>query len=518
MRSNKLLKPCPNNGIRCGKSTACFPKGTICREDREKAPKNDKINTSTEKIPWKALVAVGTVVTVTGGSLLYLKVKQNNRETMYPVGFNSNTPAPDNLTPKQKTVTVTPSDSSGTEANDSMFKKKKVGLGSKSGAIDNPSKTPYNEEQFKINRQSSKKDIHNTARNWAIDILNDKDTVILDLETTSLLEGLDPYSPETLRKMRSNIPGILQIGLVSAETQDSLDIHLNPGKKIPKIAQEITGNNGKNLKKYATFKEYYPKLNTLLSGKTVLAFNARFDLQVIDALCEQEGLPLIQYKNRPSSGTMDNNADVMHWYGLYMGKGARADMSQGKYDPLTGLAYASLPKLPGQLAHDARSDCWSTLDVLRVMAAGEKPRDMKIEEKKAWDLLQTGKKTINNVVISGINERNSVNSNNGRKPLKSPTVSKDNKAAENISLTSSLRTSPDNKPSPGAERAAVNKIYNGRSRPSEKMKPLISDEDLAFWRNNPSVDARLDSYFPNRTKNKQNLNPDSIIDEALSNE
>lgn len=556
----KNLKPCPNNGVRCGNSSACFPKGTICKENKSKnnITKNpraiiddvrvaekqtqgsdssqanitinngtnnsilNKIKASTKAIPWKALVAAGTITTVVGGSLLYLKVKDNKTKALYPTKYE-NTQAPDNLTLLKKTLDVSslPSDDSAAEENQRMFEKKSKGLGT-TAKIDNESKLPYNEEQFRSNQQQQKLYNHKLAREWAWDVLNDKDTIILDLETTSLISGLDPYTPEAYRKVRANVPGIIQIGMIETSTNNSLDIKLNPGRKLPRIAQEITDNNGKNLDKYASFKDYYPKLNTLLEGKTVLAFNARFDMTVIDSLCEENNLPLINYKNRPAlNQPMDNDSDVMHWYALYMGKGARSDFKDGKYEPLQGLAYASLPKLPGQKAHDARSDCWSTLDVLRVMANGEKPRDMKVEEAKAWGKLM-GEDSIEASTIkkTNINKRNSVyekpeavaqdvkNISPADTIISNALSLKDTskKVSSNVSDTYDAYSTWGNT---AIVEEDINYSKQKRSSSSYNIKPLISDKEQE---ENELKREDLKLYI----KKYSNKIADTIINEALS--
>lgn len=388
---HKVFKPCPNGGVRCGKSSACFPKGTICAKDRDSIDKESKKiivdndykpkpifpgsenekrkpavreDTGLEEtssplavrsFPWKYVVAGSVIVGLGASGALYYKHQQTKQ--LKPTPFDS----PEL---KRSLKEVIPYKDLPTE------------------------ELPKGDIHRNINGKLIQ---HKKARDWATEALKDPDTVILDLETTALMQGLDPYTPEAYRKVRNNVPKIIELGMVTPANMEEVNVRMNPQVKISKASKEITGISEDDVKGKPPFKEIYPQLSQMLSGKRVLAFNSRFDTQVIDALCHENNLPLIPFKNRPTeAGYMDNGADVMHQYALYMGKNVRASMTKGTYDVKKGLGYASLPKLPGVKAHQASSDCWSTYDVLRHMASGAEPRDMKLEEKKAWVKLTDG--------------------------------------------------------------------------------------------------------------------------------
>lgn len=407
---------------RCGNSRRCYPADTIC--DNERNESNSRTKTTDERRTrknkksvskitsesvrkikkherrrsWKAVAAGAIAVTVAGASLGYIMTKK--KEILpKPMDFESGN-APEGMK-KYDGVISNPMPGGDTTARgevDAMFERKSIRQRQQSGEIGTPVQGKYDDKTFKSSMKEVKKENRRKAQQWAHEALSDPDTVILDLETTGLMRGVDPYTPETWKKQRGNVPGIVQIGMVDTEL-NSVDVSLNPEKRISKEAAAVIGRDPKEFMNQPNFKEYYPVLKKRLEGKRVLAFNARFDLQVIDALCIENDLPLIEYKNRPKPPTvnrgkvqwnmpsvMDNDADVMHFWGLYLGKNMAPSMYGGNVDFNKGLAYASLPTLKNAKAHDATADCFSTYDVLRIMAKGATPNlsDLKEKERKAW--------------------------------------------------------------------------------------------------------------------------------------
>ena len=227
------------------------------------------------------------------------------------------------------------------------------------------------------------------AQAWAREVVKDPDTVILDLETTGLISGEDPYDPEALNKLRGNVPGIFEIGMVDTRNKWQVEQTLNPEKKVSDFVWRLTGKSEDEVKNQPKFSEVYPDLKEKLTGKRVIAFNSRFDLQLIDKLCDKNGLDRIQYKNRDPDGTLKNDADAMHMAALYMGKYPRPrTLKNGELDFEDGLGTLQLPQMPGAKAHSAVSDCYSTLDVLRKMSVGSKIDGLRPSEYKFWELME----------------------------------------------------------------------------------------------------------------------------------
>ena len=400
---------CRNGWKQCGNSPRCFPPETICANEKkrkekkspaDKPARNEKVKKNERKVPYKALIAGAVAVTIAGASVGYLMTK---KKEVIPKPFE---PEPGHAPEGMKTYDPSKRNvmnvdaSKAAASNEDMFTPQSSIKGrarKADGSVDTsvPNTSAFSREDLNENQKLIKKENRMKAQQWAHEVLMDPDTVILDLETTGLMKGVDPYAPDTWKKQRGNVPGIAQIGLVDKDL-NSIDISMNPGKKIGKEAAAVIGRSDKEFQNLPTFKEYYPNLKKYLTGKRVIAFNSRFDMQVIDALCIENDLPLIQYKNRPvmtpggkninSNAPLNNDADAMHWWALYLGKGIAPGMSGGKYDPKKGIAYASLPTLPNAKAHDARADCFSTYDVLRIMAQGATPNlnRLNAKERKAW--------------------------------------------------------------------------------------------------------------------------------------
>ena len=360
-KSFKRYKPCPNNGVRCGNSKRCWPAGTICEGDKEKTP--EKPEKAEKKLDMKAIVAGAAVVTLIGGATYYVVGRQKT------------------LIPKAAETKRDPQ-----SASDIPVPK-----------YDESNVRDMRTQASVDDRMENRKE----AQIWARKVLNDPDTVIIDFETTALFDNVDPADPTSWKKYRNDVPGIFQIGIVDGKMENAWDIKLNPEKDISKSAQRITGMSDSEVKEIQnkpTFKDYYPYLREKLENKRVLAFNSRFDLQVLDALCVKNDLELIPMKNRPYAKTsskgiitnppMGNDADVMHWSALYKGKRGRLSLKGGDYNTATSLAFTQLPTIPGGKAHDALTDVISTYDVLRLMAEGKMPRDMRPEELDTWNILE----------------------------------------------------------------------------------------------------------------------------------
>lgn len=100
-------------------------------------------------------------------------------------------------------------------------------------------------------------------RQWAIDVLVDPNTVILDTETTGL--------HDTAR--------IVDIAVITAAGETLINTLLNPGEPIPAESTDIHGITDEMIADAPKFGGILPDLKKALTGKRVLIYNDYFDLQ-----------------------------------------------------------------------------------------------------------------------------------------------------------------------------------------------------------------------------------------------
>lgn len=103
--------------------------------------------------------------------------------------------------------------------------------------------------------------------------------VVLDVETT----GLEP-----------DIDRIVQIGLVTQPPGGVIQQFqslVNPGCPIPPEVTEIHGITDEAVKDAESFPAVWSRVAELLEGADLCAYNARFDLSMIEAECKRNGIP-----------------------------------------------------------------------------------------------------------------------------------------------------------------------------------------------------------------------------------
>ncbi len=178
------------------------------------------------------------------------------------------------------------------------------------------------------------------AKDWAEEKLKDSKTVFVDLETTGLLkEGED-------------LPGIVQLSVVSYRGLALFDTLLNPSQVIPYSSEQIHGISNRDVEECPSLVEVAPLLKKLLEGKNLVAFNASFDVEVLTRNLDKIGYH-INYEPECA----------MLYYSAFNG-----EWSFKK----EGFKWQSLPKLAQGNAHNAVVDCLSTYELLKVMAGNKK--------------------------------------------------------------------------------------------------------------------------------------------------
>lgn len=168
------------------------------------------------------------------------------------------------------------------------------------------------------------------ANEW----LTNPHCVILDSETSGLEDA-----------------EIIELAIIDVQGRTLLDTRIKPHRpeKILEVnggrsAYDIHGIHPDALVDKSTFKDMYPKLKQLLTGKTILVYNEAFDIPLLQGLIESEGLEQIEFQSDC----------VMLWYAQWYGEWNNY-WGNYKWQPLQG----------GD--HSALGDCKATLECIKEM-------------------------------------------------------------------------------------------------------------------------------------------------------
>jgi DNA polymerase-3 subunit epsilon len=182
-----------------------------------------------------------------------------------------------------------------------------------------------------------RKDAKEKAEMWAEDRLADPKTVILDLETTGLLS-------------KDSDTEICQIAITDTKGKPLFSMLLKPNKPmsdevigIHKIANEQVINQ-------PTFPQVAKMIAFVLKDKHVIAWNMDFDWKLLMHMFKKYQCEVPQIGG--ASCAMDKYSE---WCGEWSKK-------------KEGWKWQKLPNLSGMPAHDAYSDCVSTIKVMEKMA------------------------------------------------------------------------------------------------------------------------------------------------------
>jgi DNA polymerase-3 subunit epsilon len=168
---------------------------------------------------------------------------------------------------------------------------------------------------------------------WAQSLLARSDWVILDTETT----GLDTDDE------------IIQVAAVAPDGTAILDEMVRPTKPIPSEATAIHGIRDEDVETAPFFPEVFDRLRAAVEGKTIIIFNAAFDLRMFKQSLGRHRLP---------------GAAVDEF---------RAECAMLKYSAWHGERWPGggykWQRLPGG-DHSAKGDSLAVLLLIRTMAAG----------------------------------------------------------------------------------------------------------------------------------------------------
>ncbi len=178
---------------------------------------------------------------------------------------------------------------------------------------------------------------HEKATFWARSLQEHQNWVVLDTETTGL----------------SAQDEIVQIAVLDSDGKTLLDTYVRPTRSIPADATAIHGITDADVQRAPPFPEVYDELKRIITGKTVVIYNAVFDLRLIRQTLQIHGV---------SSPGIDEDLvecamlRYSAWVGaLWPGGGYKWQRLQGG-------------------DHTALGDCRATLAVIRRMA-GEKQEE-----------------------------------------------------------------------------------------------------------------------------------------------
>jgi DNA polymerase-3 subunit epsilon len=168
---------------------------------------------------------------------------------------------------------------------------------------------------------------------WACNLLERTDWVILDTETTGTLE----YDE------------IVQVAILSSNGTTLLDTLVRPTQPIPPDATAIHGITNEDVKDAPLFPEVYDKIAKIIHGKTIVIYNAQFDVRLIQQ-------SLVKHNLLPEEPSLDSVDCAMLMYSAWV----------GELWPYGGYKWQKLES--GD--HTALGDCRATLELIKKMARG----------------------------------------------------------------------------------------------------------------------------------------------------
>lgn len=166
---------------------------------------------------------------------------------------------------------------------------------------------------------------------WARSLLGRLDWVLLDTETT----GISAYDE------------IVQIAVLAPDGEVLLDTLVRPTRSIPGEATFIHGITDADVADAPAFPEIFPRLKEIIAGKTVVIYNAPFDVRLIRQTLAKHRLAATGLEDEQVECAM---LQYSAWVGEIWGDGGY------KWQKLRG----------GD--HTALGDCRATLAVIKTMA------------------------------------------------------------------------------------------------------------------------------------------------------
>ena len=187
------------------------------------------------------------------------------------------------------------------------------------------------------------------ASEWAAERLADPTTVIVDTETT----GLPSRDPDT---------EVCQLSITDNKGKPLFSMLLKPNKPMGDEVIGIHGITNEQVQFQPMFPQVARIISFVLENKHVVCYNSGFDVKLLWSLFKKYEIPVPKV-----TGISCAMEEYSRWCG---------DWSEKKED----FKWQKLPNLSGMPAHDAYSDCVSTLRVLELMAGNFKHEDLTADE------------------------------------------------------------------------------------------------------------------------------------------
>jgi len=168
---------------------------------------------------------------------------------------------------------------------------------------------------------------------WARNLLQRTDWVILDTETTGTF----------------NHDEIVQVAILSHDGEVFMNTLVKPTHPIPLDATAIHGITNQDVQVAPRFPEVYEQIEKIIEGKTIVIYNAQFDVRLIQQSLGKYGL-------LPLGLNLDHVDCAMLMYSAWV----------GELWPYGGFKWQKLES--GD--HTALGDCRATLELIKKMARG----------------------------------------------------------------------------------------------------------------------------------------------------
>lgn len=193
------------------------------------------------------------------------------------------------------------------------------------------------------------KEFKQKASEWARQRLEDPTTVIIDTESTGILNK----DPDT---------EICQVSVINVEGKPLVSLMVKPNKPMCEEVINIHKITNEQVAKQPTFPQIAKVLSFILESKHVVCYNSAFDVKLLWTLYKKYNLPVPKVSG--VSCAMEKYSEFkMEW--------------NEKKD---GFKWHKLPKLAAGEAHDSLVDCMSTLKLLQLMAGDYDPMKVEADE------------------------------------------------------------------------------------------------------------------------------------------
>ncbi|WP_332405286.1 3'-5' exonuclease [Vibrio metschnikovii] len=181
--------------------------------------------------------------------------------------------------------------------------------------------------------------------------INLDNAVIIDTETTGL----------------SSADRICEISVIDAKSGQVLYTSLiNPQISIPAQASAIHGITNDDVKDSPVFFDAWEHIEPLIKNKTLLIYNADFDIRMIIASLNSE---CSRSYTVSLAWALDHNARcVMRWYAYFYGSLCGNDVTP-RFQRLTNACYQQGIDTSGLKAHRSLSDCEMTRLLINAVNA-----------------------------------------------------------------------------------------------------------------------------------------------------